>query len=419
MHRKKILLTGATGFIGGELLRRLARQDARTVVCLVRGASPDEARSRGRDTLRALFGRDAERVARKVEWVHADIEKPGLGLSAAQREALARDIEEVFHCAASTSFDLPLEEARRVNVDGVKALDDLDERAVAHGGFRRLHHVSTAYASGKVPGLVSADHVPADEPANFRNSYERTKAEAERFLRERLDRLPITIYRPSIVVGDSRTGRTTSWNVCYYPMRLMAWGRLPYASCGGRALLDVVPVDYVVDGMLALARRDDSLGQTYHLAAGEEALTVHDVIRETYAGMARREGQAVNIRTTALGPFAWACLTGFYGLFGGEALKKALAAFEVYVDYTRVDTVFDCRREREVLDAEGVTFPAPRESFPVAVDYALAQNFGKPWPKAAKKPAPLAARLGEAINSASGVIEALTPVPAPIPASRA
>lgn len=403
MSQRKILLTGATGFIGGELLRRLVKQDPRAVVCLVRAPSEEEAAQRGRDTLRTLFGRDGERVASRVSWVRADIEQPHLGIAAERRASLAAEVQEVFHCAASTSFDLGLEEARKVNVVGVEGILELCEAAKAHGGFVRLHHVSTAYTAGKAPGLVDAEDLPADEPALFRNNYERTKAEAERLLRAAMPRLPISIYRPSIVVGDSTSGRTTSWNVCYYPMRLMAWGRLPWVSCGGKSLLDVVPVDYVVDGLLALSRRADTVGGTFHLASGQDAITVHDVIRETHAGMERRAGESLTLATRALGPVLWFLLTTFFRLFGSKLVKRNLESFRIYVDYTRVDTVFDTRRERALLAECGVAFPSPKESFPRAVDYALARNFGRPWPRKAETRSPVR-ELVESLHSASGII---------------
>lgn len=394
MTTSKVLITGATGFIGGELLKRMVKRETRSIVCLVRAKSPAEAAARGESTLEALFGRAApKRLAARIEWVAGDVERPRLGLDDASWAALATDLEEVYHCAASTSFDQTYEDALRINVVGVHGIVELVEAAVAlgHGRFRRLHHVSTAYVAGKTPGDVEAGHLPEDEPSLFRNTYERTKAQAERYLRARMDRLPITVYRPSIVVGDSRTGKTTSWNVVYYPMRLMAWGRLPFASHGGRALLDVVPVDHVVESMLALGRREDSVGQTYHLTAGEDALTVQDVIDHTYAGMSRRRGREVEVGTQALGPLAWALLTSAFRLFGSAKTRKALAGFDVYVDYTRCDTSFSTMRERALLAEEGVGAPEPQEFFPRVVDYALAENFGKPLP-ARTAPAPAAPR---------------------------
>lgn len=384
----KVLLTGATGFIGGELLLRLLRRDDRPIVCLVRAASTEAAARRGQETLAALFGRAVPaRLAARVEWVPGDVERPRLGLDDATWTALAGQVEEAYHCAASTRFDLPLDEAHRANVVGVQEIYALCEaaRAARGDGFRRLHHVSTAYASGAAPGEVEAEFLPGDDHP-FRNSYERTKAAAERFLRARMDRLPITVYRPSIVVGDSRTGKTTSWNVVYFPMRLMAWDRLPYASCGGRSLLDVVPVDYVCDALLALGARDDSAGQTFHLAAGEDALTVQDVIDYTYAGRSRREGREVPAATTALGPLAWGLLTAGLRLVGSEKTRRALDGFDVYVGYTRCDTSFAVAGERALLAEAGVALPDPRQFFSTIVDYALAENFGKPRREAAPAP---------------------------------
>ena len=107
-NTRKILLTGGTGFIGGELLRRLLRRDTRSIICLVRGGSAHEAQLRGEKTLREVLGREpSARTAARVEWVQADIERPRLGLDDATFARLALETEEVFHCAASTAFDLP------------------------------------------------------------------------------------------------------------------------------------------------------------------------------------------------------------------------------------------------------------------------------------------------------------------------
>jgi thioester reductase-like protein len=405
---KKVLITGATGFIGGELLRRLIRRDARPIICLVRAGSPADAVRRGEQTLTALLGRAAPpKLAARVEWVPGDIEQPRLGLDEATWQRLAREVEEVYHCAASTRFDLPHDEAHRINVAGARSVFDLCAAAVAHGPFRRLHHVSTAYAAGRTTGEIEAGYLPEDRAESFRNSYEQTKAQAERFLRAHMDRVPITIYRPSIVVGDSRTGRTTSWNVVYFPMRLMAWGRLPYASRGGRALLDVVPVDHVVEAMIALGVRDDTVGGTYHLTAGEDALSVEDVIRHTYDGMSRRAGREVPVGTTPLGPAPWAMLAAALRVFGSEKMRKALDGFAVYVDYTRVSGCFSTAKERALLDEVGLTAPEPAEYFPRIVDYALMENFGKPR-RPEPAPAPLAERFAAGLSS-------LTPALATVP----
>ena len=201
-----IVLTGSTGFLGSHLLQRLLERDGRRIVCLVRAESADGARQRGvaafeESNQRSLTPSEAQRI----RWQRADLEEARCGMSTIRWQALADEVTEIFHCAASTRFDLPLDEAQRINVDGVIHLHALAAAAARHHAFGRFHHVSTAYASGRTSGLVGPDHLPTDRARNFRNTYERTKARAERFLRAQAD-VAVTIYRPSIVAGDSVSG---------------------------------------------------------------------------------------------------------------------------------------------------------------------------------------------------------------------
>lgn len=249
--------------------------------------------------------------------------------------------------------------------------------AVARGGFRRLHHVSTAYAAGLSPGPLHADRLPEDRAELFRNTYERTKARAERWLRARWDRVPTTIYRPSIVVGESETGRTTNWNVIYHPMRSMVLGRLPFLPRAGLGLLDCVPVDFVAAGILALARREDTAGRAFHLVAGEEAITVERVVEETFAALARRDRGRTSVRRTrVLGPTAWGLVRRACAWLSADA-RRALEAFSVYEPYTAISQRFDDRRERGLLHGAGVVLPSASEFFPRVVEYALRASFGR------------------------------------------
>jgi thioester reductase-like protein len=385
-----VLLTGATGLVGGELLVRLLVRDRRLVFCLVRGDSPHEAAARGLAALERMLERAATYdELQRITWVCGDVEAPHLGIDPAERERLAASVEEIFHCAASTRFDQPLAEARSVNVEGVARIHALAVEAAARRPFRRLHHVSTAYASGVRRGMVRADDLPMDDPRAFRNTYERTKAEAERLLRATA-RVPVTVYRPSIIVGDSRSGRTTSWNVVYFPMRLMAAGALPLVPCRGPALLDCVPVDFVADAIVALGSRDDTAGATLHLTAGEQALTVHEVIRHTYAGVARRDRAPLCIGTRAVGMRQWRMTARVWSLVGGARVRRALARFAVYAPYTSVAGMFDDAHERALLAEHGVRLPEPGVFFARIVDYALACDFGRatPRPRAQQEEAP-------------------------------
>jgi thioester reductase-like protein len=267
-----VLLTGATGFVGGEVLSRFLEQDGRRVYALVRA-------------------KDDVAAAERLPWharltaVAGDIEQPGLGLDAETTDDLAAEVTTVVHCAASVSFGMSLEDSRRVNVEGTRRVLELAERCER---LERLTYVSTAYVSGEPDGLFREDQL--DVGQRFRNPYEQSKFEAERLVRKRGAGLPLQVLRPSIVVGDSRTGWTASFNVLYGPLKAFARGGIPAIPARRSSPVDIVPVDYVADRTVELASSGPD--GTFHLVAGRNATTV-DRLLELTASHLRLDPPAV------------------------------------------------------------------------------------------------------------------------------
>jgi thioester reductase-like protein len=267
-----VLLTGATGFVGHELLVRLLERDDRHVHALVRAEDDAAAAARlpEHERLTAIAG---------------DIERPELGLDERRAEQLAERVTTVVHCAASVSFGLSLEESRSVNVDGTRRMLDLAERCASRGeGIERFTYVSTAYVAGAHRGRFAEDDL--DVGQSFRNPYEQSKFEAERLVRERAGSLPLQVLRPSIVVGDSRTGWTSTFNVLYAPLRAFARGVVPAIPARRRSPVDVVPVDYVADAAYDLIT--GGAEGTYHLVAGRNATTVGRLLKLSCAHFGRK-----------------------------------------------------------------------------------------------------------------------------------
>ena len=249
-----VLLTGATGFVGREVLSRFLARGDRDVYALVRANDDRSAAERlpGHERLTAVPG---------------DIEQRGLGLSEQTAERLRGDVSTVVHCAASVAFDLPLDESRRVNVGGTL---HMAEFARTCARLDRFSYVSTAYVAGEPGGLFREDQLAVGQ--SFRNPYEQSKFEAEVALRSEAGDLPLQILRPSIVVGDSATGRTTSFNVLYGPLKAFARGAMRAIPARRESPVDIVPVDYVADRVHELAT--DGPDGTFHLVAGRNATTV-------------------------------------------------------------------------------------------------------------------------------------------------
>jgi thioester reductase-like protein len=333
-----VLLTGATGFVGREILSRFLERDDRHVFALVRAHNDDEAAGRlpGHERLTAVAG---------------DIEQRNLGLAEGSSERLQREVTTVVHCAASVSFDMPLEESRSVNVDGTRRVLDF-ARSCAR--LERFSYVSTAYVAGEPGGLFREDELAVGQ--EFRNPYERSKFEAELALRSEGADLPLQILRPSIVVGDSTTGRTSSFNVLYGPLKAFARGAVPAIPAERDAPVDIVPVDYVADRVHELATRGPD--GTFHVVAGRNATTVGRLLEMSSEERNRAEPAVLPPRLYRRWVHPWL-----------RRKYRGLRRMEVYFPYFAMRVRFDDQR----------LGPGPRveDYFHRLVRYAQAAGWGR------------------------------------------
>ena len=253
-----VFLTGATGFLGMEVLARLLEKGDREVVALVRAA--DDAAAAGAPGGRAWpsSGATRRRTASARAPSPATSPRPASGMDAGERAAVAEEVGAVMHCAASISFDLPLDEARADQRRGHARDHRLRPRgqgARAPGPLHpRLHRVRRR-ASPRARS-ASASSTPA---RTFRNTYEQTKWEAEHVVNDASDLDPV-IARPSIVMGESGSGWTPAFNVLYWPIRAFSRGLFDEVPARPEALVDVVPVDYVADALVHLLEDTSSSG---------------------------------------------------------------------------------------------------------------------------------------------------------------
>ncbi|HMO19100.1 MAG TPA: SDR family oxidoreductase [Oligoflexia bacterium] len=273
-----IFITGSTGFLGNAVLSRLyTRYPHEKFLVLVRAENKEHARKRIISEFKHLkeFGEETD-ILKRIVPVQGDLESPSLGISQKDREAIIKETESIYHSAANTHLNLPLDQAKQVNLEGTREVLKLASEIVQcisselsfsqrRDNFR-FNHISTAYVAGDTTDIVSPDML--DVGKKFRNSYEQTKAEAEMLVRSHQDLFNIVVYRPSIIVGDSVTGMTSTFNVLYIPARLVIMGLLKVIPAFPHIPFDVVPVDYVAESIANSHSLRIPSGSAFHLSAG-------------------------------------------------------------------------------------------------------------------------------------------------------
>jgi long-chain acyl-CoA synthetase len=354
---RPILLTGATGFVGMTVLARLLAA-GHEVHCLVRATDDDDADAR----LRAVLGRVQAPSTGRAVAVAGDLTAPRLGLGERHDELAAR-VGSVIHSAASVSFDLPIEEARAINVEGTRRVLDF---AAAVPDLQRVTYVSTAYVAGERRGTVYEDDHRA---GRFRNSYERSKHEAEAVVRA--SAVPWTIVRPSIVVGESTTGWTASFNVLYAPLRAFSIGAYKLIPARRRAPVDVVPVDYVADAVAALARHPEAVGETFHVTASAQASSVGEIMDLT-------SGRFDHPNPRVIPPGAYRRLIHPLVMRRvASSTRRLLERSEVYFPYFAMRLRFDDARTRALLEPMGIAPPPLRDYYGRLIEFARAARWGR------------------------------------------
>ncbi len=348
-----ILFTGFPGFLGRRVLPEvLRRSPSATAICLVQPRFLVEAEA----ALAALAHTDPD-LARRVRLVEGDITEEGFGLSAAAARA-SRAADSVFHLAAVYDLSVGSPLAERVNVGGTRNVIDFARECVR---LRRVHYVSTCYVSGRYPGTFRETEL--DEGREFNNPYEATKHQAEVEVRQASRRgLPVTIYRPSIVVGDSRDGSTSKFDGPYFFIRwVLKQGPVavvPVVGTPGEHRLNAVPVDFVSRAIGYLSSLDPPTGTTYQLADPDPP-TIHELI----TAIGEAAGKEL-VRVPLPRRVAVTALSRIPGLARWMGIPAAT------VDYFVHPTRYDTTVARAALVDSGIEAPGLLDYLPVLVEFA-------------------------------------------------
>jgi len=332
-----IFFTGFPGFLGSEMLRRILGRSDDVAICLVQPKFRPLAEERAR----------AIGFANRIRFVEGDITQP--------IACDVSDVREVWHFAAVYDLGVKRDVGMRVNVDGTRNVLDLGSRAPR---LERVHYVSTCYVSGRHPGRFTEDDL--EKGQTFNNFYEETKYLAEIEVRNGIAAgLPATIYRPSVVVGDSASGATQKYDGPYFVIQwLLRQPRLailPVVGRPSRYTFNMVPRDFVMNAMEHLSARRDAIGKTYALA-DPEPLTVDATIR----AIASATGRTI-IRVPLTLGIAKAAIDYVPGVY--RLMRIPSGAVNYFVHPTQYDTT------NATKDLGAIRAPRVRDYLPNLVEF--------------------------------------------------
>lgn len=332
--RETILVTGFPAFTARRLCAKILTADADARLHLL---IPDKFEDQARTFLAELPG-DRGRRARIV---FGDVSGMDLGLAGQEYRDLAGAVTTIHHLAEDMAADR--DTAHCIHVEGTR---NIIEFASETRELRRLCHWSTAAVSGKRTGMILEDEL--DESQAFHSVHEETRFEAETLARRAQRRLPLTIFRPSTIVGDSRTGEIDKFDGPYYLMVLIAMNatpmRLPLPG-RGTAPLNLVPIDYVIDAAYALSRDERAAGKTFHLT-------------DPHPLSARRIYELVAERSHTQPPRGYIPSRVARILLRTPGIARIARGPLSFLDVLDQHVFYDCRHTQELLAGTGIHCPA-------------------------------------------------------------
>ncbi len=342
-----VLITGYPGLIGTRLTKKILQTEPSSKLLLL---TQEKFIEKAKKSLASL----PEQQRQRAEIISGDIVAMDLGLSGAEYNRITDEVTDIYHLASIYYLGVPRQEAYRVNVEGTQQVLEL---ARACTRLQRLNHFSTSFVSGKRVGVISEDEL--DEGQRFRNEYERTKFIAEKIVRAAMSDLPISIMRPSIVVGDSKTGEIDQFRGIYHFGILIVASPIATAvplPVDGVAPLNVVPIDYLVDASYHISIDPRATGRTFHIVDPNPLSA-----RKVYELFAKRAGKKIprwrlNYNLTRM-------------LLSVPGLEKISRHSTQTLDFLNHISIYNSPNTMEILDGTGIMCPRFDNYFETLIRY--------------------------------------------------
>jgi thioester reductase-like protein len=375
-----IFLTGSTGYIGAHVAANLLDGHGAALNLLVRARDPQEAQARLWRSLQLHldFPRFYEYLQTKVRIFCGDLTSSGFGLDRDNYDRLVHTTDSVIHCAASLNRKSE-KSCLNVNLRGTLEVLTLARQAEHYHGLRRFSEVSTVAVAGKRSNeVVTEDHSIEWDRSDY-DPYARTKKFCEHMTHVLLPDTPKTIFRPSIVLGDSRRAETTQFDMVKAFVSLAGLPALPFRPTDK---IDIVNVDFVADAIATLHQKEQPQYDIYHLSSGTASQTFREITNALASAQQKRKPVFV--------PFTEKPFAGSVNFLSNRKgpIGQGATLLKVFMPYLTWNTVFDNTRVTSELGRKPVPFS--QYSFSL-LEFSREHNFEynyQPWPAARGGSAP-------------------------------
>ena len=371
-----IFITGSTGYLGAHVAADLLQGHADSLNLLVRAKDAHEAEVRLWQALQLHmdFSRFHDFLKSRICVFRGDLTGTRFGLSEDDYQRLMRTTDSIIHCAAS--LNRRSEKAcLNVNLRGTLEVITLAQRIRDDHGLGRFSHVSTVAVAGHRQDEVVLEDAAIDWDRSDYDPYARTKKFSEHMLRELLPDVPVTVFRPSIILGDSRHAETTQFDMVKAFVFLAGLPILPFQPDDR---LDIVNVDFVAASIVTLHKKERPNHRIYHLASGTDSQTYRELTRALSEAQRRR---SPFFAPGLQGPFT--SVVNWLANRRGTAIGHGASLMKVFIPYLVYNTVFD--NTRVVSETARAPVPFSKYCYPL-LKFSREGHFTFPykaWPEVA------------------------------------
>ena len=346
---KHYFITGATGVIGAALTPVLLEDETISVDLLIRAKSRDHLNERMEKLFEFWEFDTGDERKERINAVTGDISLPQFGMAESDYNFISGHCTHIIHCAGNVRMNLPIEEARRCSVDSSKNVIALAQACQKNNHLEKIEFVSTVGVGGRMKGVVPESWI--EKEREFHNTYEQAKAEAEDYIKTHVEKgLPITVHRPSMVVGNSKTGKIIHFQIFYHLCEFLSGRRsLGVIPDTGEIRLDTIPSDYVAK-VIAWSSKDlDTSGQIFHECSGPKDAILISELKQQVQGLFKAKGVPLP-RSFSIPVWLFKLILPVIGLAVTGKAKRAMKALPVFFDYLSENQSFENSRTTKIVN---------------------------------------------------------------------